>query len=122
MTETIDNETEDIFEEIEKHNQEILDQVKKEKGEEWFQELLILIEDAQVDNDFFEIVKKPSGIKQPSSKLLEYEWIDDQGLMPDGYSYVGTITVKIKEGKYLEMQYSHFNDDPEVTYDHELDI
>ena len=90
---------------IERNNTPILNAIKAEKGNEWFAELKELMNESEVGGAF-KIVDKPSGDEQEVSGLIECEWIDQYSVGDSGDSWEGTVTVKISEGKYLEMPFS----------------
>jgi hypothetical protein len=95
----------EYHDEIERNNAPILKAVKEEKGDEWFEELENLMEESEVGGAF-KIVAKPNGEKQSSGDLIKWEWVDQYSVGDSGDSWEGTITVKISNGKYLEMPFS----------------
>ena len=95
----------DYHDGIAKHNEPILKAIKAEKGNEWFSELEMLMEESEVCGAF-KIVEEPNGEKQESSELIGDEWVDQYSVGDSGDSWEGTITVKIGDKRYLEMPFS----------------
>lgn len=105
MMDEYTNGMREYHQEIERKNNPILEAIKEEKGQDWYNELCQLIEESQVSG-LFEIMKIPYGEKQPSSDLIEWEWVDQRSVGDSGDSFEGHIIVQIGENRYLKMPFS----------------
>jgi hypothetical protein len=96
--------------ENDRRNQRVLRAIKSVKGRTFYKHLINYIKDAQMSEwSEFEIVREPVGDEQ---KVTEYgrsikrEWVDQQSVGTEGDSFVGTICLELKPGKYLKFGYS----------------
>jgi len=57
--------------------------------------------------DAFKIVRKPRGESQKENYgQIKQLWVSQQAVGDSGDSWEGTVSVKIKEGRWLEMPFS----------------
>jgi hypothetical protein len=92
-------------EEIERNNTPILNAIKEENGQEFYDDLEAYMQESEVCGAF-KIVTEPRGEKQEEGGIIEFVWVDQRSVGDSGDSWEGTITVKISEVKYLEMPFS----------------
>jgi len=87
-------------------NNRILRAIKNIKGEKFYKDLLRCMEENEV-GDGFNIVKKPRGEaqKEKYGRIKEI-WVSQQAVGDSGDSWEGTVSVKIKDDKWLEMPFS----------------
>ena len=95
----------EYYEDIERKNTPILNAIKEEKGQEYYDDLCEYMEESEVCGEF-KIVAKPRGTKQYEGGLIEFSWVVQHSVGDSGDSFEGTVTVQISEGKYLEMPFS----------------
>jgi len=87
-------------------NYRILKAIKSIKSDRFYEDLLSFMEDSQVC-DKFKIVRKPVGNYQYENHgKIKRAWIDQRSVGETGDCWVGTVTVKIKLGRWLEMPFS----------------
>src|ERR1035437_7486963 len=92
-------------EEIERNNTPILNAIKEENGQEFYDDLEAYMQESEVCGAF-KIVTEPRGEKQEEGGIIEFVWVDQRSVGDSGDSWERTITVKISEVKYLEMPFS----------------
>ncbi len=92
--------------ECERHNNRILNAIKGIKGEQFFEDLMTFMEDCEVNNKF-KIVRKPAGEYQSENYgKIKRSWVVQYSVGDSGDSWAGTVSVKIKKGRWLEMPFS----------------
>ncbi|MGH2666101.1 hypothetical protein [Flavobacterium sp.] len=86
-------------------NDRILKAVEKLKGKDWFEDLKHYMKDAELCGTF-SITRKPKGTFQKEGyEHLPGVWVDQY----TGYEcddYYGTVSVQLKENRWLEMPFS----------------
>lgn len=91
---------------MQKVTDDILTEVKSEKGEKWLEELLEYAKECETHNPF-KIVNTPKGEYQEENyELLQGAWVEQSSSYGCEDCYYGTVSVKIAEGRYLEMPFS----------------
>lgn len=95
----------EYHDEIERNNTPILNAIKEEKGQEFYDDLCEYMEESEVCGAF-KIVTKPRGEKQEEGGIIKFAWVDQISVGDSGDSWEGTVTVKIAKDKYLEMPFS----------------
>lgn len=89
-----------------KKNNRILKAIKNLNGEKFYKNLLKCMKETEV-GDAFKIVRKPRGeVQEESYGQIKKIWVDQRAVGDSGDSWEGTVSVKIKEGRWLEMPFS----------------
>lgn len=105
MAEALEEEHQYMME-IKRHNDRILKAIKAVKGEHFTDDLIGFARECEADGKF-RIVKKPSGDKQKENfGLIINAWVDQYSVGDSGDSFCGTVSVKLKKGKWLEMPFA----------------
>jgi len=88
-------------------NNRILKAILKVKGKEFYESLLLTIEEDECTNGSFEIVNKPLGQYQKEDfGEIKGLWVEQHSAGYEGDSFWGFVSVKLKENKWLQMPFA----------------
>jgi len=101
------DELADFYAEEESSNNRIFKAIKSQIGEGFLNDLKRLIEESECKGKFL-IVDEPTGKFQKESDFgsIVGLWVTQYSAGIEGDSFFGTIWIKLKDYKYLEMPFS----------------
>ncbi len=93
---------------IHRRNKRLLRVIKSVKGATYFHHLMEIINESYGITWLAEIVRKPIGEfnKEPHGREITGIWIDQHSVGMEGDSFVGTICVPLRPGRWFKFDYS----------------
>lgn len=93
--------------EIERKRNRIAKAIRNQIGEGFYKDLMDIVEEDECNGEWH-LVNKPVGHFQEEYYFgcIPGVWIDQYSVGDSGDSFAGTVTVKLKNGMYLEMSFS----------------
>lgn len=95
--------------ECDRSNKRMLRVLRKVKGRTFVKRLMELAEACEGVRGKIYLSKHPKGEKQPEDefgRLIKHTWVDQRSVGMEGDSWEGTVSVQVKENKWICFNYS----------------